>query len=561
MDHPVRVRAPGFLGGGVAPAVLRRLDPRFVEGLFEDLVDERARRSIGDREVLPRPGEPERELYLPCHRVANLVLVEVDCDVPGNPRIDPTKLDGAGIVVRRRRPLRDPRAKPVKKKNVPRDAPERWMLAKGAILGWRRVASQLDADEDPEQKRRPTLSAGHPAVDRLLRRPAPESDEQVTRLYLAPPDVCEALGRTLLFAVLPVADADVAQASVAEGGSAGTDSEAIRPLLPFWLRRLSAAPTIPSDLAGHAFRVVNHGTEARPKLVVLRRLDGGSGEAAFEVPEAWTIAPDDALSDMKHFVRMLWQVQVELGASGGSSAAKGLRSVLDGVKLDVPDAAQIKLGAWIEAAAKVFLFRAPGSGVRVPRVWPRLSDATAQAVQDAVYRALQARAQQFGGDEGRFADHDARYEIRAFVRIRCPHGCPSKIFWSDPTPLHRVARWYESGPEGAIVPQVELPAINRRFLENLKPNVAFKVPKGLFNLIRNNTPGDLLEGKGSDDDSGPDLHWICGFNIPIITICAFIMLIIMLSLLNIIFWWLPFVKICIPLPGQLARVFNPEESE
>jgi hypothetical protein len=36
------------------------------------------------------------------------------------------------------------------------------------------------------------------------------------------------------------------------------------------------------------------------------------------------------------------------------------------------------------------------------------------------------------------------------------------------------------------------------------------------------------------------------FSIPTITICATILLFIMLGLLNLIFWWLPFVKICLP---------------
>ena len=45
---------------------------------------------------------------------------------------------------------------------------------------------------------------------------------------------------------------------------------------------------------------------------------------------------------------------------------------------------------------------------------------------------------------------------------------------------------------------------------------------------------------------------ICSFSIPIITICALIVLMIFVSLLNIVFWWLPFFRICLPilLPGK-----------
>ena len=45
-----------------------------------------------------------------------------------------------------------------------------------------------------------------------------------------------------------------------------------------------------------------------------------------------------------------------------------------------------------------------------------------------------------------------------------------------------------------------------------------------------------------------DLGLICSFSIPIITICALIVLMIFVVLLNIVFWWLPFFRICFPIP-------------
>jgi hypothetical protein len=41
---------------------------------------------------------------------------------------------------------------------------------------------------------------------------------------------------------------------------------------------------------------------------------------------------------------------------------------------------------------------------------------------------------------------------------------------------------------------------------------------------------------------------ICSLSIPIITICALILLLIIVNLLNIVFWWLPYFKICFPIP-------------
>jgi hypothetical protein len=46
---------------------------------------------------------------------------------------------------------------------------------------------------------------------------------------------------------------------------------------------------------------------------------------------------------------------------------------------------------------------------------------------------------------------------------------------------------------------------------------------------------------------------ICSLSIPIITLCAFILLIIMISLLDIIFRWLPWFITCFPVPGLKGK--------
>jgi len=56
------------------------------------------------------------------------------------------------------------------------------------------------------------------------------------------------------------------------------------------------------------------------------------------------------------------------------------------------------------------------------------------------------------------------------------------------------------------------------------------------------TNGDI----GSAGSIG--LGWICSFSIPIITICAFILLFVIVIALNLVFFWLPFFRICLPVP-------------
>src|SRR4029078_7807570 len=113
-----------------------------------------------------------------------------------------------------------------------------------------------------------------------------------------------------------------------------------------------------------------------------------------------------------------------------------------------------------------------------------------------------------------------------------------------------IVPWYEN----AVLPpvQIQLPDITSKNVRLLKPNVAFRMPKKLFNFLNQLDPKGLLDGNASEGgDFG--LDWICGFNISIIFLLAFIVMFIFLILLNIVFWWLPFIKICFPTPSFSRR--------
>jgi hypothetical protein len=60
---------------------------------------------------------------------------------------------------------------------------------------------------------------------------------------------------------------------------------------------------------------------------------------------------------------------------------------------------------------------------------------------------------------------------------------------------------------------------------------------------------DLGGGNAPCKSGGASLGTICSLSIPIITICAFILLIIMVTLLDLIFRWTPFFMLCFPVKG------------
>lgn len=57
-----------------------------------------------------------------------------------------------------------------------------------------------------------------------------------------------------------------------------------------------------------------------------------------------------------------------------------------------------------------------------------------------------------------------------------------------------------------------------------------------------------LEDGEIGEEGGWTLGMICSLSIPIITICAFILLLILVFVLNIVFWWIPLFRICLPIP-------------
>jgi len=70
-----------------------------------------------------------------------------------------------------------------------------------------------------------------------------------------------------------------------------------------------------------------------------------------------------------------------------------------------------------------------------------------------------------------------------------------------------------------------------------------------FPLHKDLSTGDMTPcGSG-----GTPFGMVCSFSIPIITIVALILLLIFVKLLDIIFFWMPFFQICLPLPNFSAK--------
>ena len=85
-------------------------------------------------------------------------------------------------------------------------------------------------------------------------------------------------------------------------------------------------------------------------------------------------------------------------------------------------------------------------------------------------------------------------------------------------------------------------------LRKAPKNVSMLISREMRQQMQRMT--DLKKGLNGELSSAEsfDLGLLCSFSIPIITICALFVLMMFLILLNIVFWWLPFFRVCLPVP-------------
>lgn len=513
--HETTLRGAWSPDTAKGPLLIQRTDEDFVTALLGEMDSADAETTVTAQRLQPAAGQNYLRLFQPVHRTFTLALLEARCEVFGFPRLDPRKIESAGLVVRRvaekdGQPLRDAHGRYVL---------EGWRNLGKTVAGWvpfPQGGVTTTCDPVPDRRCGPRFT-GNAEVDRGLRPPVTDYAEVVSPLFPAPPDVSAKCGHTVLFGVVPVT-------SSARAGQP------------------DAAPPAPANAAAWESGWQEH----------LSPLLKATGARTLSWPYSTLTPPTrDNLATLQatEFFVALQQLAQEFGAfKEGSATATAILRELDKLQIKLADDTSRAAGQYLKAAAKIVIEGESASPAPpAPKTWPAIGSSAAAALDRALKASVEAARKALLAAPGRFDEPGRLYVVQGFIRVRQPDPCPAKIVWSDPTPPFQIAPWHEPGP---VAPApILLPDLTRDALKKATPGVLFSVPKELFNLLRGK-PKDLLDGNGST--AGFSLDWICGFNIPIITICAFILLNIILAILNIIFWWLPFVKICIPFPRKKA---------
>lgn len=545
--HEIAVTAPRDITAGKAPVILQRDDEDFIDAILDDLRTASGRSALAGSIAGTRDADQVLKLFQPVQRRFHVAMIEAFCDTPGTPRIDPARVDAAGMVLRR-----------VRTDAQGRTYLQGWMRANGRLRGWVPVDSMGDDQADPAPAVRLARRAtGRARIDRVLAALVADTDpallnEHVIPMFVAPPDVCAEAGRTVAYGVVQTSSSELAAgapdtAAAFEGFGPG--SQAFTDHLVQPLRGLAYSFPHPGEsFDSNWFEAIEQPGATPPQGTV-------SGSPATMAASIFaTIIAERAAqrenAPLHRFVLLLRQVAIEFDAFGDSAQGQALFSLLEGITLTYAlqpgelHARTVKAGTFLKNATRVMLERDPDAGpLEMPQTWPALTQNQRTQLAGALSQAMQARFAAVKGRPGRFDEPDARYVLRAFVRLKAEGICPPKTVWSDYSEPFVIAPWYE----GAAAPaQIPLPDVSdRNLLKALKPNVAFLLPPKLQNLLAG-SPKDMMDGKFND--GGLSLGWICSFSIPIITFCAFIVLNIFLSLFDLFFRWMLFIKICIPFP-------------
>jgi hypothetical protein len=534
--HEIAVKGVGLTGTEqTKPVILQMYDDDFPARFLQDL-SSGSQPSISHASTVnagsnssATPGTPQPQLYQPVQRYLNVAMVHLNCSTLTSPPVDPTRILSAGIVVRRVYRTTDSSGNSTD--HFHRHSA--WMKNSQGQFAWKPLSPDQE-NLDPDPTKRPQLKSGQADVDRQLAALALSTalTESTTPAFAVPPAVCAALHSTVVYGVIPTASSEMSD---------------VPPASPPSFDRQGLVSSLPSILRSKTYSNLSFPSGG---TIDYRWMSDDFLTSEYPPAKSSSIPPTYTQSDLFVFfhsfataLRMLGSVFNAFDPNSAEGAA--ILNILNRANVyyyGVPT----PMGAFYQNAYQTLLSTQPSStGFPMPDSWDSISDRDEKDLIQSLVNAITPVAQSQVAPLGRFQDSSRYYKLRMFFRIKSESpGCPPKLVWSHYSIPFGIAPWHAGGQRP--LPPIPLPDLTSQFLAGVKPNCSFQVPGSLMGAMQGTTMSGLMNGSGG----GPSLSlgWLCGFNIPLITICAFFVLNIFLSLLNIVFFWLPFIKICIPFP-------------
>lgn len=251
--------------------------------------------------------------------------------------------------------------------------------------------------------------------------------------------------------------------------------------------------------------------------------------------EASRVILADVDGFLARYMQPVWQA-LRGGPNPTAPKASALLALLRTTR--VHDAAGVLLSVALPIAAEILLGTRPESDLDAD-----LSQAGATLASSLEAKLAEAIQEAHGGDPRTDTapppkSGSTRYRVRCVYRR--PHcGLLRPDLLSEASDEFVIAPFFDADAPARPI-RISLPIQpTLAGLRKFKKNVRVLMPDALRNKIAGQKI-DPLEVPSLDCNGG------FAFSIPIITLCAMILLFIIITLLHLIFWWLPFVKICLP---------------
>lgn len=508
-------RAPDYSPG--RKTVLHRfLDAQFVPRFIQDLNSH----NLDDHSWMSqdRMGEFQDEVTLrqPIHRTFYMISTEVVCGKPGKPALDTKHIISAGFVIRRQ---------DVNGFSI-------WRQENGQAVGWQ---PQLKDEElEPDVYRR-LCNAG--VVEKRF-PPPPYSGEETHPLHVNQSRDRQGRLRTILYGYLPIGGNYIPKSQTTLTGAA---REELFATLPWPSGNNSASPYSPNSWSDSDGVLAMDGKASR-RLVKLLRIavnryhifDSSRTEntelmnklhtltlhcSHGNLPESLGQALEGMFADNEGEALHDWIAK----ATDLENASYETHPDDDNILLDVP----LPFGPH-DAELKVS--QADAEEINMLMSW-RLEQQILDVTRDMPLPKFEQ------------AESD-RYYVQPFVRIK--ECCNEEIIWGEASQLFRVAAPFD--PEASRPSMIQMPSFNdlKRGIAN---GLGIVTPPDMADKLRALKPDEGVSDKVIGIRPALGLNMICSFSLPVITICAMILLMILISLLNLVFRWIPWCFSCIPFPS------------
>ena len=574
--HQASLRAP-FYSNVKGVELHRYFEPEFTNFFLQDLQRHRLDNpQLNDWKTEDNFSRFDKlpVLRLPMHKSFYLVSCEIVCDRIGKPALDPQQIASAGFVIRR----------------VGKAAKEEksWMLEDDRALGWQSTPTGL---RDPDVNRRccDTGAQGKPKVKlRGAVTPPPAltyTGEQTHPLH--PIKAYDEQGKchTVLYGYLPLGGtymlrqplgksakgksqtgkSQAAAAFTAESLANFSKTAAAQLYWPFGFKLQDKKDKVDQIWTNGCARPVHKAVPTAAFFELLKHLVNryhlGEADVADNVMlQAWAerqhfyvetvknkLSPGEftdatranftPVTDPKNLYEWLKE--------NFAKAENPLVGYISRQEKSIDNQLAAKPDLWLSQLAIEPLPDLKNYSLYItPADAQELRNLLDQRILDQVTgKVREIPLPKFGQDE-----NDV-YQIIPFVRIR--NGCGGEtIQWGDAvrSEKFRVAAPFD--PNASRPSLIQMPSL-ADLRKGMAQGVSMLTPPDTFSLLN-----ALNTKKGASEDVVPKgdipqlgIQWICSFSLPVITLVAMILLMIMISLLNIIFFWLPWVRICLPFPS------------